>query len=172
MTIALFDYLFIKLAIAKINQPVSLFTAHGEKMKGKYINAFIDRTDSLLIHRILQIETKETEIVNVTEDNIITLKISFLNEFIGGSCDYSLYCVLEYLELEQRVEIVLNNGDIIQGFIISHPTTPGLYGMEIGILTINGEFQDFDLVEIEVLSLIFNSFPYMNRIIAYNKMKD
>lgn len=166
MDTTLFDYLFTKEMGAKVNQPISVFTVFGKNINGTYFETILSRKEEEITHRKIKLKTNNVDNIDIDCDNILLLKFGFVSGYTNSNCNYSMYDLLNYIELKQRIEIVMANGSFITGYVLAYPNSAGPYGMEIDLLTIDGQAISIDMYNVKTFNLVFDSYTYGKRLIT------
>lgn len=165
MNTTLFNYLFRDKNIAKPNQQIAIFNVHGKYIRGRFDGLVIDDQDAKQKNNAFKLIVDQKNSVIIKCSEIVLLKIAFEDEFINGHCEYSLYAILDFLDLLSKVEIKLKNNNVYQGFVMSFPNMAGLYGMEIDLLTTDGSLHNFDFGDMKMFSLTFDYVPFLDELI-------
>jgi hypothetical protein len=88
----LFDYILRIRNVVKPNQPMEIFTSSGITINGRFIKCYLSEKEGQKIASLIEVDTGVIENSIYKNEDIIILKVSFLNEYKNNFCDYNFNC--------------------------------------------------------------------------------
>lgn len=166
MNVKLFDYIFRELKIAQKGQPIELFTIEGRTVEGRYSNSYNNSDNDHPLTEIIKLDIDGLGTDIFTYGEILKIKVTFVDEFIDGTCTYSLACMFDYFEPRLKVEVLLHSKVLIIGYLTMYPDDFNLYDNDISLISTDGVHYTLAFSQIIKVSITIEQQAYFNSFIS------